>query len=103
VGLGARYTPTRHHVKSLAATSSRPNPKTLAAREVLAHPRVMFYPYMCGLCRGAAVVVAALIGHGGARSLLGQGRGGGDRLLPLYYRATTLDHCSNSSSTALHI
>jgi hypothetical protein len=54
----------RHHVKTLATTSSsRPNPKTLVTREVLAHPHVMFYLCMCGLCVGAATVATALIGY----------------------------------------
>jgi hypothetical protein len=75
---------TCHHVKSLATTSSRPNPETLVAREVLAHPCVVFHPCACGLCRGAAEGVVALIGYGGTRSLLGQGRGGFNRLLLLH-------------------
>jgi hypothetical protein len=69
VGLGVQNTPPH---ETLAATSSRPNPETLAMREVLAHPRVAFHPYTCGLCGGAAaVVVAALSSYGGVRSLLG--------------------------------
>jgi hypothetical protein len=82
-GLG---TPTLHHVKTLAATSSSSqlNPETLVAREVLAHPCVVFHPCACGLCRGAAEGVVALIGYGGTRSLLGQGRGGFNRLLLLH-------------------
>jgi hypothetical protein len=48
-GAKGTYTPIRHHVKTLAATSSRPNPETLVACEVLAHPRVIFHPYTCGL------------------------------------------------------
>jgi hypothetical protein len=61
-GLG---TPTLHHVKTLAATSSSSqlNPETLVAREVLAHPRVVFHPCMCGLCGGAAAVAATLISY----------------------------------------
>jgi hypothetical protein len=105
VGLGAEqhvYTP-RHHVKTLASTSSRHNPKTLAAREVLAHPRAVFHPCTCGLCGGATVVATVLIDSGGVRLLLGQGCGGGDRILHLHQRSTTLDHCSNSSSVALRI
>jgi hypothetical protein len=52
---------TRHHVKTLATTSSsRPNPKTQAAREVLAHPRAAFHRYPCGLHGGAI----AMIGYG---------------------------------------
>jgi hypothetical protein len=58
-----RYTPTCHHVKTLAATSSWLDPKTLATCEVLAHPHAAFHPYMCGLRRGAAAVAAALIGY----------------------------------------
>jgi hypothetical protein len=49
-------------VKTLATTSSRPDPETLATCEVLAHPRMMFYPCMCGLRRAAAAIAAALIG-----------------------------------------
>jgi hypothetical protein len=54
------YTPPR---ETLATTSSQPNPETLAAREVLAHPRAAFHPYMCGLHGGATAVAAALIGY----------------------------------------
>jgi hypothetical protein len=51
-------------LKTLATTSSsRPNPKALVAREVLAHKRTMFHTCTCGFCRGVAVVVAALIGY----------------------------------------
>jgi hypothetical protein len=46
--------------------------------ELLAQPRAAFHPCMCGLCGGAVVVAVALISYGGARSLLGQGRRGGD-------------------------
>jgi hypothetical protein len=42
--------------ETLAATSSRSNFKALAARAV-------FHLHTCGLCRDAAVVVAALIGY----------------------------------------
>ena len=105
MGLGAIHTHTLHYVKTLASTSSWPNPETLAARVVLAHPRAVFHPCMCVLRGGAAVVAAVLIGYGGARLLLGRGRGGGDhdRLLPLHRRAITLDRCSNSFSAALRI
>jgi hypothetical protein len=44
-----------------------------------------------------------LIGYGGARSLLGRGREGGDRLLSLHRRVTMLDRNSNSSSVALRV
>jgi hypothetical protein len=58
------YTPTRHHIKTLAAiTSSRPNPETLATRKVLAHPCVVLYPYRCGLREGATAVTAELISY----------------------------------------
>jgi hypothetical protein len=58
------YTSTRHHVKTLPATSSsRPNSKTLAMRVVLAHTSVTFYPYTCGLCGGAATVVVVMISY----------------------------------------
>jgi hypothetical protein len=95
-----RHTPTRHHVKTLAVTSSRPNPKTLVAREVLEHPRMVFHPYTCELYGGAATT---LIGYNDVRLLPRRPRGGDNRhrLFPLHRRATTLDHCSNSSFTAL--
>jgi hypothetical protein len=78
------YTPTHHHVKTLAATSSRPNPKILVAREVLAHPHVMFHPCTCGICGDATVVAIALIGYDGARSRLERGRGGDDIFFDSY-------------------
>jgi hypothetical protein len=53
------YTPP---CKTLAA-ASRPNPEALAARMVLAHPRMMFHPYTCGLRGGAAAFAAMLIGY----------------------------------------
>jgi hypothetical protein len=49
--------------ETLAATSSLPNPETLAMHEVLAHPHTTFHPCTCGLCGGAAVVDSALIGY----------------------------------------
>jgi hypothetical protein len=49
------------------------------------------------------MIAAALIGYGGARSLLGRGRGGGNRLISLHRHVTMLDRCSNSSSTAMHV
>jgi hypothetical protein len=52
--------PTRHHVKTLAATSSWPNPKTLATHEVLAHQRTAFHPCTCGL-RGGTIAVADVL------------------------------------------
>jgi hypothetical protein len=55
--------PIRHHVKTLAATFSRPNPEILAACEVLAHSRVMFHPYTYELHGDAAAVAATLIGY----------------------------------------
>jgi hypothetical protein len=82
-------TSTHHHVKTLAATSSRPNSETLVVCEVLAHPRAIFYPCTCELRGGTVAVAAALISYGGARSLLGRGCGGDNRLLPLHQRATT--------------
>jgi hypothetical protein len=62
---------TRHNVKTLAATSSRPNPKTRTVHGVLAHPRTAFQPCTCGLYGGAVAVATALIGYGIARLLLG--------------------------------
>jgi hypothetical protein len=92
-------------MKTLFATSSQANPKTLATREVPAHPHVVFYPSTCGLRGDAIVVAAVLIDYGGARSLLGRGCGFGERdqLLPLHQCTTTLDRCSNTSSAALCI
>jgi hypothetical protein len=88
----------RHHVTTLAATSSQPNPKTLALCELQAHLCAMFQPYICELRGDAVAVAAVLIGYGGVRSLRVRGRGGGncDRLLPLH-------HCSDSSSAALRV
>jgi hypothetical protein len=58
------YAPTRHHVETLAATSSsRRNLRTLATCEVLAHPRAAFHPCTCGLCGCAAMVAAVLISY----------------------------------------
>jgi hypothetical protein len=57
------YTYTHPHVKTLATTSSLPNPETLAACEVLAYPRTVFHLYTCGLRRGAAAVAAVLINY----------------------------------------
>jgi hypothetical protein len=45
------------------AAASRPNPEALAVRVVIAHPRVVFHPCMCGLCGCVAAVTAALIGY----------------------------------------
>jgi hypothetical protein len=61
VGLGGRHTPTHHHVKILAVISSRFNPETLTAREMLAHLHTMLPPYMCRLCEDVAAVVTVLI------------------------------------------
>jgi hypothetical protein len=62
---GARgaYMPYSSPCETLAATSSWPNSEALAARVVLAYPHVVFHLCMCGLCRGAAVVAATLIGY----------------------------------------
>jgi hypothetical protein len=49
--------------EALAATSSQSNSEALATRVVLAHPHTVFHPCRCGLHRGAATVVAALIGY----------------------------------------
>jgi hypothetical protein len=57
------HTPRCHHVTTLAATSSRVNSKTLPTREVLAHARVVFHPYMCRLRGGTAVIAAMFIGY----------------------------------------
>jgi hypothetical protein len=85
VGLGARHTNTRHHVKILATTSSYPNPETLTTHVVLAHPHTTFHPYTCGLCGGAVTVVTVLIGYDNVGLLSRRPRGGydRDRLLPL--------------------
>jgi hypothetical protein len=71
-----------------------PSCETLTARAMLARHRTTFLPRMCGL-RGGAAATAALTNCGG-----GDDRG---RLLPLHRRTPTLDHCSNSSSAALHV
>jgi hypothetical protein len=57
---GTLYTPTR---ENHSRTSSHANPETLAAREVLAHPRVMFDPFTYGLHRGDDAVAAVLIDY----------------------------------------
>jgi hypothetical protein len=49
--------------ETLVVASSRSIFEALAAREVLAHPRAMFHPCICGLHRAAVVVAAALIGY----------------------------------------
>jgi hypothetical protein len=49
--------------ETLAVASSRSNSEAIAARVVLAHPRAMFHPCMCGLRRGTAVVATVLIGY----------------------------------------
>jgi hypothetical protein len=48
---------------TLDVAFSRPNSKALATHVVLAHPRMAFYPYTCGLHRVSAVVIAMLIGY----------------------------------------
>jgi hypothetical protein len=50
-------------VKTIATTSSRPDSKTLATREVLAHPCTSFHPYTCELLGGVVVVATALISY----------------------------------------
>jgi hypothetical protein len=101
-GVGAN---TRHHVKTLVATSSPPNLEILAVREVLAHPRAVFYPCTCGLRGDVAAVAIALIGYDDVGLLPRRPRGGDDccQLLPLRRRTTTLNRCSNSSSTDLRV
>jgi hypothetical protein len=47
--------------ETVATTSSRPNPKILVVREVLAHPRTIFHSYTCELYGGASAVATALI------------------------------------------
>jgi hypothetical protein len=94
---------THNHVKTLAVTSSRPNPKTLLAREVLAHRHATFQPCTCGLRGCAAMVASTLISYSDVRSMLGRRRGGGDPLLPLHLRVTTLDRFSDSSSATLRV
>jgi hypothetical protein len=84
---GARgtYKTTCHHVTTLAATSTRPDPKTLATCEVLAYPCAAFYPCMCGLCGGTTMVAAPLIGSDDLGLLPRRSRGDDhDRLLPLH-------------------
>jgi hypothetical protein len=62
---GARgaCTTKRHHVTTLAATSSRSDPETLAVCEVLAHPRAAFHSRTCGLRRDVVAVATPLIGY----------------------------------------
>jgi hypothetical protein len=57
--------------KILAVASSRPNSEALAMCVVLAHPRVVFHPYICGLRRGATVVAAALIDYDDVEVVVG--------------------------------
>jgi hypothetical protein len=71
VGQGATETPTCHHVTTLTNTASWPNPKNIAACEVLAHPRAAFHPCTCGLRDGATVVAAALISYSDAEVAAG--------------------------------
>jgi hypothetical protein len=54
------YTPPH---ETLTATSSWPNPNTLAVCEVLPHPRATLHPCTCRLRGGAAAVAAAPIGY----------------------------------------
>jgi hypothetical protein len=72
VGLEARlthaYMPSR---ETLVAACSRSNSEALAARVMLTHPRTTFHPCMCGLCRGAAAVAAALIGYDDVKVVAG--------------------------------
>jgi hypothetical protein len=49
--------------EALATAASWLNSEALAVRVVLAHPCTTVHPYTCGLCGGAAAVVAALIGY----------------------------------------
>jgi hypothetical protein len=49
--------------ETLAVTSSWSKPEALAAHEILAHPRAIFYLCTCGLYGDAAVVVVTLIGY----------------------------------------
>jgi hypothetical protein len=49
--------------ETLAATSYQSNFEALATCMVLAHPCIAFYPYTCGLRRGAAAVAVMLIGY----------------------------------------
>jgi hypothetical protein len=100
VGLGATYLPTQHHVQTLATTSSWPNPETIAAHEVLAHPHAMFYPCTYGLRGGAA----ALIGYNDMGLLLRQPQAGDgrDRLLPLHRCVTMMDRCSTHLVVTIH-
>jgi hypothetical protein len=64
--------------ETLATTSSRRNYEALAARVVLAHPRVTFHPCMCGRRGVTAAVAAALIGYDdvedAARTTMRRGR-----------------------------
>jgi hypothetical protein len=66
-GARSAYTHMLHHVKTLVVTSSRPNPETLAACELLAHLRVTFHPCMCGLRGGTVAFVVMLISYNDVR------------------------------------
>jgi hypothetical protein len=73
------YTSTCLHVKTLAATYSRPDPETLVAHMVLAHPRMALHPCMYRLHEGAAAVATVLIGYNNVRLLPRRPREGDDR------------------------
>jgi hypothetical protein len=49
--------------ETLATTSTRLNSEDLVVHVVLTHPRAAFHPYTCRLCRGTAMIAAALIGY----------------------------------------
>jgi hypothetical protein len=49
--------------KTVAAASSRSKSEALDTCVVLADPRVVFHPRMCGLGRGATAFAAALINY----------------------------------------
>jgi hypothetical protein len=53
------YTPPRE----ILAATSRLNYEALAMRDVLAHTRAVFYPYMCRLLRCAVTIAAVMIGY----------------------------------------
>jgi hypothetical protein len=103
--LGARLIhPYRSPRETLAATSSRPNSEALTACVVLAHSYAVFYPCTDGLLIDAATVATALSTTMMSRLLSRRPQGGGDRDRLLLYRCeTTLDRCSNSSSTTQRV
>jgi hypothetical protein len=57
--------------ETLAAASSQPNSKALAAHVVLAHPPAVFHPCTCGLRGGTVTVDAVLISYNDVEVAIG--------------------------------